>query len=83
LSHLKPKEVSIIAKRDTFLLGINGEKDFPNFFRKFPDIAFDIIKSIIDITNIRLLKANKQITSSFEINKIINSIDSIDMRTIF
>jgi hypothetical protein len=41
------------------------------------------MKFIIAETNRRLLFANREITANYEIDKTINSLESIDMKSFF
>lgn len=83
LSHKEPKEVQIIANRDTILLKINGKKDFKNFVRDFPNDWYELLTTIIDISNTRLLRANRELTANYEVNIAISKIKDISMTSIY
>jgi len=83
ISHSKPKEVTAIAQRETSLLRIEWQKKFLEFMNHSPECGFNILKTIIDISNTRVLRANRQILTNFEVNKIINTIEDINYKAIF
>lgn len=83
LCHSRNKEVSIFAQEDTSLLKIDAKNDFPQFVNMYPKESFSILKSIISITNSRLLRANREITANYEITNAINSLQRVDNETIF
>lgn len=74
----QPKEVSAIAARDTILLFINAKEGFDKLLQEQPKTGIEILKSIIHISNIRLLRSNKQVTAHYEIHKAINNLESLD-----
>lgn len=82
LSHSNPKEVRIRAKRDTQLLYIEWKKEFPKFVTEFPKIAYWVLISIIDISNSRLLRANREVTANYEVNIAISKIKDISITSI-
>ncbi len=81
--HIKEKEVSALALSDTTLLKISWNKKIEKFFKTFPEESIDLLKHIIYIWNKRLLKANREITATYEINKSISEIENIDFKNIF
>jgi len=83
LSSYDPKQVKIVASKETKLLYIDAKTDFLDFMKKYPEEAKDILVNIISITNKRTLTWNKYITSVYEINKSINEISSINFKEIF
>jgi len=70
LSHNEPKQVQIKANRNTLLLSIDGKDEFPKYVTKFPRDGYNILINIIDITNSRLLKSNRELTANYEVNII-------------
>jgi Cyclic nucleotide-binding domain len=83
LCHSSPKEVSIIAVENTLLLRIDTKKSFPDFVKDYPRESFEILKSIIEITNSRLLRANREITSNYEVIQAINKLENEGIQGIF
>ncbi len=82
LSNKNPKEVQVLAKRDTILLSINAKNDFPIFLQKFPEEWYKLLISIIDIANTRLLRANRELTANYEVSQAISHIEKIDTQAI-
>jgi len=77
------KEVRAIAIENTELLALDTKKDFQEFIEENPHEGFLFIREIINVSNQRLLAANKEITASYEIDKYINKIENIDWKNIF
>ena len=78
-----PKEVRIRAMEETELLYINGKSDFLKFLELHPQEAFYLFSFIISETNKRLITANRQIIANYEIDKTINELEILDMKSIF
>ncbi len=83
LNNLERKEVKVISLEPTTLLCINWELWVQSFIQKSPKEWLLLLNHIIDITNKRLLKANRQITANFEIVKSIQEIEKINEKNIF
>jgi CRP-like cAMP-binding protein len=83
LSHDKPKEVWIIANRETTLLSIAWKTAFPEFVSKFPRDGYALLTTIIDIANTRLLRANSELTANYEVNIAISKIKDISLSSIY
>lgn len=77
------KQVSAIAISDTTLLKIDWDEDLNKFLVEKPECWMKLLKHTIYVWNKRLLKANREITTNFEINKSISEIETIDMKSIF
>ncbi len=82
LSQVLPKEVCISAQRDTLLLRIHGKNMFPKFVEAFPKEAYTLLLHIIELTNTRLLRANREVTANYEISCAISEIQQINMKAI-
>lgn len=83
LSNDNPKQVQIIANRDTSLLSIEWKTAFPNFVSEFPQDAYTLLTAIIDIANTRLLRANSELTANYEVNVAISKIKDISLSSIY
>lgn len=83
LSHNNPKEVQIIANRETTLLAIEWKTAFPNFVSAFPELGYIFLTTVIDIANTRLLRANSELTANYEVNVAISKIKDISMASIY
>jgi len=83
LSHSEEKQVRIIARSESKVLKIDGRKDFPNFIKEHPDLGYQILIEIIDMSNKRLLQANKQVTANFEVNNAISKIKDVSNTSIY
>nr|MDD3719961.1 cyclic nucleotide-binding domain-containing protein [Candidatus Gracilibacteria bacterium] len=79
----KPKENSVVAKENSLLLFINGDKGIENFINKHPIEGLNLLRHIISITNKRLLSSNKLITVNHEVVKSIMQIENINEKNIF
>ncbi|NUJ97910.1 cyclic nucleotide-binding domain-containing protein [Candidatus Gracilibacteria bacterium] len=77
------KEVRVIALEKTSLLSINAKEGLEKFIQEEPKEGFLLLKEIIDISNKRILSANKELTANYEIDKYINQIEKIDLKNIF
>ncbi len=83
LSNKNPKEVQVVANRNTILLKIEGKKQFPQFVSKFPKEGYQLLTTIIEIANNRLLRANKELTANYEVNIAISKIKDISLSSIY
>lgn len=83
LSSDAPKEVRIRAIDSVELLCINAKTEFPQFLGQNPSEALYLFGFIVAETNKRLLAANKQIIGTYEINKTISEIETIDNKSVF
>jgi len=83
LSHSEPKQVQIVANRDTILLKIEWKTDFPKFVTAYPDEGYTLLTTIISIANTRLLRANRQLTANYEVNVAISKIKDISISSIY
>ncbi len=78
-----PREVRVVAKRNTTLLQIEWGEKFKEFIKEQPDIGYDLMTSIINIANTRLLRANHEITANHEISMAISHIQGSSIASIF
>ncbi len=83
LSNNNPKEVQIVANRDTLLFSIEWKTDFPKFVSAFPQEWYTLLTTIIDIANLRVLRANKELTANHEVNIAISKIPDISIWSIY
>jgi len=83
LNDSEPKQVRIRATESTLLLSINAWEWIENFLSKNPTEWLNLLKYIIYLWNKRVLKANAQITSTYEINNSILHLENIDNKAIF
>lgn len=83
LSHSEPKQVQIVANRDTVLLKIEWKTDFPKFVSEYPSEGYTLLTTIISIANTRLLRANRQLTANYEVNLAISKIKDISITSIY
>ncbi len=77
------KEALVKVVEDVKLLYINWKDWLQKFIEKYPKEWLDLLKFIVDATNKRLLKSNKQITANYEIVKSIIGIEKINDKNIF
>ncbi len=77
-----PKEVRVRALEDSTLYFIDVAKDMELCLQQFPPLSLQILKEIISLTNKRLLVSNREATINYEITKLINGIEIIDMKNI-
>ena len=82
LTRSEEKEVQITAHRDTTLLKIHGKEDFPKFVTKSPKAAYNLLLAIIDVANLRLLRANREVTANYEVTQAISHIHSFDIKAV-
>ncbi len=83
LNNSEPKQVKISAKNNCELLKIEAKNDFEKFLAKNTKIWIQLLASIIDIWNKRLLESNFLITSSYEITKNISQINDFNNKNLF
>ena len=83
LSNKESKEVRVVSSWDSTLLKIDARNKMQDFIKKYPNKWLDLLKYIIEISNKRLLKSNSLITSTYEMNKTISSIQKINDKAIF
>ncbi len=83
LSRSEKKQVQIKANRNTVLLAVDAKKDFPKFVEQEPQEAYNLLLAIIDLSNLRLLRANREVTANYEVSKAISSIHRFDLHTVF
>lgn len=83
LGLIQPKEALVKAISDLKVLYIDWKNWIQWFIKKFPKEWLDLFNYIIETTNKRLLKANKQITANYEIVKSIIWIEKINDKNIF
>ncbi len=83
LSNSWPKQVKVIANKDTVLLKIEAQNDFENFLLKHTKSWVDLLSSIIYISNKRLLESNFLITTSYKIQKNISEITDFNNKNLF
>lgn len=77
------KEASIKALEKTEVLKIDAKNELKKYIEENPVYWYELLKIIILETNKRLLEANKLIASNYEIEKTINSLKTIDLKSIF
>lgn len=82
LSRQEPKQVRIKAHRESILLRIDGQKDLPKFIEDHPKEWYKLLLTIVDIANMRLLRANRELTANYELSRAISQISQIDMKSI-
>lgn len=82
LSNKKAKEVSIVAKEETKVLKIKSDS-FENFIKDFPALWIEILSSIIDLSNKRLLESNYLLTTTYNISKIISEKTQFNNKNLF
>ena len=83
LSHSEPKEVQIVANRNSILLKIEGKTDFPKYVSAYPKDAYEVLTTVISIANSRLLRSNRQLTANYEVNVAISKIKDISITSIY
>lgn len=83
LNHSEPKQVWICANSDTQLLSIDAKKWIEDFLVHSPKEALQFLKQIIDLGNKRVLKANSQITATYEMNHAILELESVNNKSVF
>lgn len=71
------------ANTDTILLAIDVQNDFETFTLQYPKEALSFLTYIIELSNTRLLKSNALITASYEINKSISELSTINYKSTF
>lgn len=81
-SELTPKEVRVRAVKESMLFYIDVTKDLEQCLQQFPALSLQILKEIISLTNKRLLVSNREATINYEITKMINSIETFDMKSV-
>lgn len=80
--HTKKKQVQVRASRKTELLRIE-KNNFPNFMGEFPKKAYHLLMQIIAYTNARLLQANSEVTTHYEISQAITKLPDVSMKSIY
>ena len=83
LSSNMPKEALVKIVDDSTLIYINWKNWLQNFIQKYSKEWLELLSYIIDITNKRLVIANKLITANYEIVKSIIEIDNINDKNIY
>ena len=78
-----PKEVSVKAIEETQILKINAKDEIKRFIEENPVVWYELLRHMIVEWNKRLTEANKLLATSYEIEKTINSLKSIDFKAIF
>lgn len=78
-----PKEALVKCIEDTVLISINWKKWLQGFVEKYPKEWLELLSYIIEITNKRLVLANRLITANYEIVKSIIEIENINDKNIF
>lgn len=79
----KPKQVKMVARRNTMLLSINATTWLEEFSLKYPQEWLSLLKYIIHISNTRLLKSNELITANYKVTQEILKIEEINNKSIF
>jgi len=77
------KEVSIKAIQKTKLLYINAQEWLEKLNEKYPDIALNLLKYIIYLSNKRLNLSNSLITASYSISQEIINLKDFSYKSIF
>ncbi|USN59386.1 MAG: cyclic nucleotide-binding domain-containing protein [Candidatus Peribacteria bacterium] len=83
LNNTDPKQVRVSANTDTTLLTIDAQNNFEAFTLQYPKEALSLLTYIIELSNKRLLKSNALITASYEINKTISELSTINYKSTF
>ncbi len=78
-----PKQVNIIARKDTKLIYIPAKKLITTFSITHKDEAFKLLRYIIYLSNKRLSDSNSLITSTYKISKEISKLNIINNKSIF
>ncbi len=79
----EPKKVKLVASSDSELIRIDAESWVESLVKSNPEEGLWFLKHIIYITNKRLNKNNRQIAADYELNKEINNIEKITLKSIF
>ncbi len=79
----EPKKVKIQASSDSELLKIDAGTWVEKFIKDNPEEWLNFLKHIIYITNKRLNKNNRQIAADYELNKEINNLEKITLKSIY
>lgn len=83
LNNSDPKQVKVVAKTDTKLLALDAKTWLTKFIENNPKEALALFKYLVGITNTRLLESNSLVTATYEIERKINSLDNITIKSIF
>ena len=83
LSNSDPKEVRISAKTEAIVLKIDAKKWFEDFLVKHTREWVNLLSTIINISNKRLLESNFLVTSSFKISKEIAETTEFNNTNLF
>ena len=78
-----PKEASIRALEKSEILKIDAKDELKRYLEENPMIWYELMRHIITETNRRLLESNKLIASNYEIEKTINTLTKVDLKSIF
>jgi len=78
-----PKWVNIISRKKTKLLYIPAQKLLTTFSVTNKELAFELLKYIIYLSNKRLSESNSLITATYKISKEISKLDVINNKSIF
>ena len=79
----EPKQVKIISLDKVILLKIDAKHWMQEFIKNFPSQWIELLSSIIDITNKRLLESNFLVTSNYSMSKTISEIEIYDNKNLF
>lgn len=82
LSWKYEKQVQIRSTKETELFSIDA-KDFPKFVQAYPKQGYEILLSIIELSNTRLLRANREITATYEVNVAISKIKDFSTTSLY
>ena len=77
------KKVKLTAASDSELISIDAWDEMEKFISENPEQGLLFLKHIIYITNKRLNKNNRQIAADYELNKEINNIEKVTLKSIF
>lgn len=83
LTNNDPKEVRISALENTELLKISWWKDFELFLKDNTKLWIELLSTIIESTNKRLLESNLLVTSSYALIKFISEISKFNNKNLF
>lgn len=77
------KQNKVLAIWKTKLLVINGKEWLRRYLKSNIDEWLELLLHIVNISNLRLLQSNSQITANYEINLAISNLTEINLISIF
>jgi len=82
MSRNEQKQARVSSLWKTTLLYIDGKVGFLKFLKEYPELWYQLLLSIIEITNRRLLSANQETRANHEVNLAIWEIKTITTKAI-